>query len=137
VLRRTNPRPHMDWADRAIFTRARPAVAPSAALPSPGHAGHDPGVASPPLPPTMDLPPPRRTGAHPTGSVAAHRHQLAQFLRTHATAMLAVDFSTSTVRSPPGALRPVVLEVGDRYLHVLGVTGHPDGRGRPSWPAAS
>ena len=28
-----------------------------------------------------------------------------------------------------------VLEVGDRYLHVLGVTGHPDGPGTTSRPA--
>ena len=41
--------------------RARAAVAPSAALPSPGHPGHDPALASPPRPPTMDLPPPGRT----------------------------------------------------------------------------
>jgi putative transposase len=38
----------------------------------------------------------------------------------------------------------VALEVGNRYLHVLGMTGHPDGpwttqqgRGRPSRPAIS
>jgi hypothetical protein len=27
------------------------------------------------------------------------------------------------------------LEVGDRYVHVLSVTGHPDGPGRRSRPA--
>jgi len=30
-----------------------------------------------------------------------------------------------------------VLEVGDRYLHVLGMTGHPNGLGRPSRLAIS
>jgi hypothetical protein len=30
-----------------------------------------------------------------------------------------------------------VLEVGDRYLHVLGVTGHPDALGPRSRPATS
>jgi hypothetical protein len=30
-----------------------------------------------------------------------------------------------------------VLEVGDRYLHVLGVTARPDGPGRRSRPATS
>jgi hypothetical protein len=58
ILRRTNPRRRMNWADRAVFAGPRRAVAPSAALLSPGHSEH---------------------------------------------------------------------EVGDRSLHVLGVTGHPDG----------
>jgi hypothetical protein len=31
VLRRTNPRPRLDWADRALFGRPRRAAAPSTA----------------------------------------------------------------------------------------------------------
>ena len=41
--------------------RACPAVAPCAAMPPAGHPGHDLALASPPRPPTMDLPEPGRT----------------------------------------------------------------------------
>jgi hypothetical protein len=48
--------------DRAWTGRTGPCsppscgVAPRAAWPSPRHTGHDPGLASPPRPPTMDVP---------------------------------------------------------------------------------
>ena len=47
VLRRTNPRPRLDWADRAVPRRPHPRAAHAAARPSPGHPEHHLALAPP------------------------------------------------------------------------------------------
>jgi hypothetical protein len=51
-----------------------------------------------------------------------------RFLRTQATSMLAVDFFHVDCAVTLRRLYVLfALEVGEHYLHVMGVTGHPDG----------
>ena len=175
ILRRTNPRPRLDWADRAVLlpsssgcpahfvaiawslrTRSCAGIAASCAemdLPEPDRTATDRRVVAA-LVVRMARENPRwgyvriqgellnlghRVGASTIRRIL-RRHRIPpapvrhtdtswrQFLRTQATSMLAVDFFHVDCAVTLRRLYVLfALEVGDRDLHVLGVTGHPNG----------
>jgi len=175
ILRRTKPRPRLDWADRAILAalirhlprrlRAHRLVTPGTVLRwrrrlvrkkwtySTGRAGHRSAPRSPrsssgspprtphriPAAPgrgaqarllcrRLHDPPDPQSLEDPSGAEAAPDTTWRQFLHFQAATMLATDFFH--VDCPVTLQRLYclfVMEVGSRYVHILGVTANPDG----------
>jgi putative transposase len=152
VLRRTKPTPRLGWADRAVFAALIRRLPNDAACPPSAHPGHHLAVAPPTVRMARENPGwgycrikgellklGHRVGASTIRRILRRRRvppapsrstgtSWRQFLRTQAATMLAVDFFHVDC---PVTLRRVyvlfALEVRHRYLHILGVTGHPDG----------
>jgi putative transposase len=177
MLRRTHPRPRLDWADRAVLAalvrhlpqklRAHRLITPGTVLRGhrrlaarkwtyPHRTGRppvsaeitalierlaienvswglpaDPGRAAQARLPGRRIhdPPGPQGSKDPPDAEAACRHTTwRQFLHTQAATMLAADFFHVDCAVTLKRLYCFfMIEVGSRYVHILGVTTHPDG----------
>ena len=115
MLRRTNPRPRLDWADRAVLAtliRLLPARLRIHRLVTPGTVlrWHRRLI-------TRKWTYPHRTGRPPASA------EIAALTERLATDFFHVDCVLTLRR----LYCLFVMEVGSRYVHVLGITANPDG----------
>ena len=117
VLRRTNPRPRLDWADRAVLAtliRLLPARLRMHRL------GHRVGASTiRRVLKALKIPPAPERRSDMTWR---------KFLHAQASTMLATDFFHVDCAVTLQRLYCLfVIEAGSRYVHILGITANPDG----------
>jgi transposase InsO family protein len=129
VLRRTNPKPRLNWADRALLAaliRHLPAGLRGHRLVTPATVlrWHRRLV-------TKKWTYPSRSGRPPVDPMIVARStdtSWRRFLRAQASSMLAVDFfHVDCALTLKRIYVFFALEVGSRYVHILGATSHPTG----------
>ena len=116
VLRRTNPRPRLDWADRAVLAtliRLLPARLRMHRL------GHRVGASTiRRVLKALKIPPAPERRSDMTWR---------KFLHAQASTMLATDFFHVDCAVTLQRLYCLfVIEAGSRYVHILGITANPD-----------
>jgi putative transposase len=127
AVRHTNPRPRLDWADRAVLAALIERLATE------NHSWGYKRIQGEPLKlgyrvgastirrvlRALNIPPAPKRRTDTTWR---------QFLHAQAATMLAVDFFHVDCAITLQRLYCLfVIEVGSRYVHFLGVTAHPDG----------
>jgi hypothetical protein len=126
VLRRATPRPRLDWADRAVLAALIERLATE--NPAWGYQhiqgellklGHRVGASTiRRVLKALKIPPAPQRNTDTTWR---------QFLNAQAATMLAADFFHVDCLTLRRLYCFFVIEVGSRYVHILGVTAHPDG----------
>jgi putative transposase len=131
VLRRGNPKPRMDWADRAVLAalaRILPKALRAHRIVTPGILlrWHQRLVTKKwTQPRTPGRPPLAGELAEPIVKLAKDDDRWRTFLRAQASTILAVDFFHIDCVVSLTRLYVSVIEHGTRHVHLLGVTRFP------------
>ena len=117
VLRRTNPRPRLDWADRAVLATLIWLLPARLRMHRLGHRVGASTIRR--VLKALKIPPAPERRSDMTWR---------KFLHAQASTMLATDFFHVDCAVTLQRLYCLfVIEAGSRYVHILGITANPDG----------